>query len=138
MFRSCAAAFLILFSVNAVSAPSGTSDLPLPSELPLLDYEAKLYPFVAKRTFAKEGWKRDKRWRDTGPFLLDTNYGTHPAVRIYYSPGLIDWLEGGAQRQGSRRRDDRQGNGQPAGCPLRGIPEHAGSSASGGSCEGGK
>lgn len=95
MFRSCAAAFLMLCSVSAVSAQSGASGLPLPSELPLLDYEAKLYPFVAARTFAKDGWKHDKRWRDTGPFLLSTNYGTHPAVRIYYSPGMIDWLEGG-------------------------------------------
>ncbi|ASP32291.1 hypothetical protein [Labrenzia sp. VG12] len=81
--------------MSAAVAQPVSERLPLPSELPLLDYEAKLYPFVANRTFAKEGWKHDKRWRDTGPFLLDTNYGTHPAVRIYYSPGLIDWLEGG-------------------------------------------
>ena len=30
--------------------------------------------------------------RDTGPFVLGSNYGTHPAVRIYYSPGIIKWL----------------------------------------------
>lgn len=95
MLRSCAAAFFTLLSLTAAEAQSDATQLPLPSELPLLDYEARLYPFVAKRTFATEGWKRDKRWRDTGPFLLDTNYGTHPAVRIYYSPGLIDWLEAG-------------------------------------------
>jgi len=73
--------------------------LPLPSDLPLLDYEAALFPFVAGRDFAALGWQRDKRWRDTGPFVLDTAYGVHPAVRIYYSPEIIAWLEG--DRQGA-------------------------------------
>jgi len=95
MFRPSAAAFLLLFTASAGLAQSDFKDLPLPSQLPLLDYEAKLYQFIADRTYAKKGWKRDKRWRDTGPFVLDTNYGVHPAVRIYYSPGLITWLEGG-------------------------------------------
>ncbi|WP_299628448.1 hypothetical protein [uncultured Tateyamaria sp.] len=69
--------------------------LPLPSELPLLDYQSVLYPYIANRDYAKAGWVRDKSWRDTGPFVLDTSYGTHPAVRIYYSPEVITWLEGG-------------------------------------------
>ena len=30
--------------------------------------------------------------RDTGPFILGTNYGTHLAARIYYSPGVLNWL----------------------------------------------
>lgn len=85
------------FPIATAQAQSDTATLPLPSELPLLDYQAKLYPFVADRVFADEGWVRDKSWRDTGPFLLDTNYGIHPAVRIYYSPEVIEWLEGGRQ-----------------------------------------
>lgn len=78
-----------------VPAATGSPALPLPHELPLLDYQATLYPFIADRVYASEGWIRDKSWRDTGPFLLGTSYGTHPAVRIYYSPEVIDWLEGG-------------------------------------------
>ncbi len=78
-------------------APAAKADLPLPSTLPLLDYEAELYPFIADRTFAKENWTRDKSWRDTGPFVLGTPYGVHPAVRIYYSPEVITWLEGGRE-----------------------------------------
>lgn len=84
-----------LLSTEALHAQNATSPLPLPSALPLLDYQKQLYPFVADRAFAKEGWTRDKSWRDTGPFILGTSYGTHPAVRIYYSPEVITWLEGG-------------------------------------------
>lgn len=76
----------------AAAAPSG---LPLPSALPLLDYEAVLYPFIAERRFVALGWAKDKRWRDTGPFVLKTSYGVHPAVRMYYSPGVLDWLRAG-------------------------------------------
>ncbi|TFL16834.1 cytochrome P460 family protein [Jannaschia formosa] len=81
----------------ASSNPAAAQDLPLPSTLPLLDYEAQLYPFVADRAFATAGWARDKSWRDTGPYILDSNYGVHPAVRIYYSPGIVDWLEAGRE-----------------------------------------
>lgn len=83
----------ILLSSGALHAQTKT--LPLPSTVPLLDYQEQIYPFVADRVFATEGWTRDKSWRDTGPFILGTNYGTHPAVRIYYSPEVITWLEGG-------------------------------------------
>ncbi len=99
MFRSCAAVFLLLLSVSFSLAQSDTASMPLPSELPLLEYQAQLYPFVANRTYAKEGWIRDKSWRDTGPFVLGTSYGVHPAVRIYYSPGVVTWLEG--ERKGT-------------------------------------
>ncbi|CAN0261539.1 unnamed protein product, partial [Laminaria digitata] len=90
-----AAALFVLISGGAAVAQVESTTLPLPSALPLLDYEAQLYPFIADRTFAKEGWTRDKSWRDTGPFVLDTSYGVHPAVRIYYSPEVLTWLEGG-------------------------------------------
>ncbi|WP_226781304.1 hypothetical protein [Oceaniglobus trochenteri] len=91
-------ALTVLFS-GLVAAPAladvAGSDLPLPSSLPLLDYEAVLYPFIAKREFAAEGWAQDKDWRDIGPFILGANYGVHPTVRMYYSPDVITWLEGG-------------------------------------------
>jgi mono/diheme cytochrome c family protein len=89
------AVFIFFGMASKVVAQPRAAALPLPSSLPLLDYEAQLYPFIANRDFANLGWLRDKSWRDTGPFLLETNYGNHPAVRIYYSPEVILWLEGG-------------------------------------------
>ncbi|EPX85991.1 hypothetical protein [Salipiger mucosus] len=88
---------LALLSVDRASAQDDAAGLPLPSSLPLLDYQSTLYPFIAERRFAELGWLRDKRWRDTGPFVLDTSYGIHPAVRMYYSPEIVDWLEGGRE-----------------------------------------
>ena len=70
---------------------------PLPSSLPLLDYESKLYPFIAERRFVDLGWRPDKAWRDTGPFVFGTSYGIHPAVRIYYSPEVLAWLKAGRE-----------------------------------------
>lgn len=69
--------------------------LPLPSTLPLQDYEKKLYPWLMKREYAKAGWAVDKEVRDTGPYIAGQYYGTHPAVRIYYSPEVVSWLQGG-------------------------------------------
>ena len=37
----------------------------------------------------------DKGVRDTGPFVNGTYLGTHPAVRIYYSPAVMTWLAKG-------------------------------------------
>src|SRR6056297_761582 len=97
MILRCASAALLAAWSGCAFAQSQSEDMPLPSTLPLLDYEAELYPFVANRSFATEGWIRDKSWRDTGPFVLDTSYGVHPAVRIYYSPEVVIWLEGGRE-----------------------------------------
>ncbi|SNT73834.1 hypothetical protein SAMN05444959_10614 [Paracoccus seriniphilus] len=80
------------------TAPVGSgqaADLPLPSTLPLIDYEKRLFPWVARREYVELGWKRDKSWRDTGPFVFNMSFGIHPAVRMYYSPEIISWLEAG-------------------------------------------
>ena len=69
--------------------------LPLPCTLPLADYEKVLYRWINDREYTKLGWARDKMIRDTGPFILNSNYGTHPAVRIYYSHEVLEWLEDG-------------------------------------------
>ena len=73
--------------------------MPLPHELPLADYERLLYKFLFKRSYAASplSWAQDKEIRDAGPFIGGLNYGTHPAVRIYYSPEVIDWLRRGRQ-----------------------------------------
>ena len=91
-------AFAMVLAINmstATRAETRHANLLLPSDLPLLEYEAQLYPFIANRDFVDLGWERDKSWRDTGPFVLETNYGIHPAVRMYYSPEIITWLKGG-------------------------------------------
>jgi hypothetical protein len=77
--------------------PRGSSGLPFPHELPLADYERVLYKFLFRRAYAdiRPYWARDKLIRDTGPFIGGQNYGTHPAVHIYYSPEVADWLKGG-------------------------------------------
>lgn len=77
--------------------------LPLPCTLPLADYEDVLYTWINNREYVAlldaddpaERWVRDLRVRDTGPFILGSYYGTHPAVRIYYSPEVYDWLRRG-------------------------------------------
>ncbi len=48
-----------------------------------------LYPY------RKLHWCVDKYVRDTGPYAHGTYYGTHPAVRIYYSPEMIAWMRNG-------------------------------------------
>ena len=77
-----------------IGQPGG---LPLPSALPLVDYEQRLYQFLFERCYTKLDWAVDREVRDTGPFVLGSNYGTHPAVRIYYSPEIIKWLLNGRQ-----------------------------------------
>ena len=69
--------------------------LPLPCTLPLADYEQVLYTWINDFEYTRLGWVRDRNVRDTGPNLFSANYGTHPAVRIYYSPEVSSWLEGG-------------------------------------------
>lgn len=73
--------------------------LPPPSSMLLRDYERILYRWLFCRHYAKSGWPRDKAVRDTGPFIGGMNYGTHPAVKIYYSPKVMAWLK--ESRKGS-------------------------------------
>lgn len=73
------------------------STLGAPSSMPLVDYEKILYRWLIDRKYAKlaehdTSWAVDKRVRDTGPFINGSYYGTHPAVRIYYSPEIKKWL----------------------------------------------
>jgi hypothetical protein len=66
--------------------------LPLPSTLSVTQFEEKLFEFLNNREYHKLGWLRDKSVRDTGSYIGGKYYGTHPAVRVYYSPGVIKWL----------------------------------------------
>lgn len=69
--------------------------LPLPSSLPpnqLMNFQEQVFKFLD--TFGYQKWCRDKGVRDTGPYIAGTYYGTHPAVRIFYSPKMMTWLMG--------------------------------------------
>lgn len=68
------------------------ADLPLPSTLTVNEYEAQLFSFLAERQYIELDWRKDKSVRDTGPYIDGVYYGTHPAVRVFYSPGIIRWL----------------------------------------------
>lgn len=85
------------------------SGLPLPSSFKTPEEQAKfkamLWDFLDKGRYVDLGWCKDKWVRDTGPFVnaaqdggpfVNPNYqGTHPAVRVYYSPSMMKWLIGG-------------------------------------------
>jgi mono/diheme cytochrome c family protein/cytochrome c553 len=83
--------------LQGAHAGGARAGLPLPHALPLQDYERVLYKFLFTRAYttAPYSWTRDKDIRDTGPFIAGDYHGTHPAVRIYYSPEAMNWLSGG-------------------------------------------
>ena len=68
------------------------ANLPRPSSMTVNEFEQTLFDFVNQRQYQKLGWMVDKGVRDTGPFLNGKYYGTHPAVRIFYSPEIMEWL----------------------------------------------
>jgi hypothetical protein len=64
--------------------------LPLPTTMSHIDYEQRLFPFIRSRAYATDlGWSHDKRVRDTGAYVKGKYYGTHPAVRCFYSPKVM-------------------------------------------------
>jgi len=79
--------------------------LPLPSTVPPAEYvsfESRVLTFLQGGQYRQLGWCRDKGSehslvRDTGPFAKGVYYGTHPSVRIYYSPRAMKWLADGRQ-----------------------------------------
>jgi len=71
------------------------SPLPLPHTMSSQAYQRLLYKFLDDRGYETLGWARDKNVRDTGPYINGSYYGTHNAVRIFYSPEVMEWLAGG-------------------------------------------
>jgi hypothetical protein len=71
------------------------ANLPRPSSLPLEQFEEKLFAFLNDRQYQKLGWAADKGVRDTGSYNDGKYFGTHPAVRVWYSPGVMRWLVNG-------------------------------------------
>ena len=72
-----------------------STGLPRPSDVSVAEFEKQLFQFLGDKKYRELKWARDKRLRDTGPFLDGKYYGTHPAVRVYYSPEVVQWLDGG-------------------------------------------
>jgi hypothetical protein len=72
-------------------------------------YERDLAEYLSKLCHrdTDAGWKPDKRIRDTGPYVATYRdgkwsaayYGTHPAVLVWYSPEMLDWLKRNRQRE---------------------------------------
>lgn len=62
------------------------------------DYALSVRGFLRDLSYRKApyAWLHDANWRMTGPFQGcapdGVNQGPHPAVRIYYSPEVIDWM----------------------------------------------
>jgi hypothetical protein len=92
----CAA---ILLSVTTLGCFYQSEDrkriLPRPSAVAPREFEELLFSFLNERRYQSLGWAIDKGVRDTGPFMNGTYYGTHPAVRVFYSPEVIEWLRAG-------------------------------------------
>jgi hypothetical protein len=83
----------------ALPSPSGAAargggacpdSLPLPSAVGEQAYEPILNRFLEGRCY--RGWVHDREIRNTGPFIDGRNFGTHPAVRVYYSPRAWQWM----------------------------------------------
>jgi hypothetical protein len=92
-------ALLVLSGCSDSGSSAPSTGLPLPSTVARQEYQEKLYAFLGDRRYVDLGWRRDKGIRDTGPYLNGFYYGTHPAVRVYYSPEVVEWLE--HDRQGT-------------------------------------
>lgn len=65
--------------------------LPNPSEIGTAKYEKLLYAFLEKGCY--KNWHADPQIRNTGPFIGGQAFGTHPAVKVYYSPEVWEWLK---------------------------------------------
>lgn len=76
--------------VATVVAGNGCAPLPAASTP---GFDQILYQFLEKRCYSS--WPHDAVIRNTGPFLDNKSFGTHPAVKVYYSPEVWSWVQGG-------------------------------------------
>jgi hypothetical protein len=96
----------LLTAQGAGSKSPCPSAQPVPPELRIpatlapgepVAFERQLLGYFASLKYRGLGWCVDVGVRDSGPFIDQVNYGTHMAVRIYYSKEVSDWLLGGRQ-----------------------------------------
>jgi len=65
--------------------------LPNPSGIGTRKFEQLLYAFIDQGCYRT--WVADSQIRNTGPFVNGTSFGTHNAVKVFYSPEVWDWLK---------------------------------------------
>lgn len=68
-----------------------TFPLPRPSEIGSNAFEKVLYAFLEKRCY--QNWVTDREIRNTGPVIAGNSFGTHNAVKVFYSPQVWDWVK---------------------------------------------
>src|SRR5438270_6849469 len=67
--------------------------LAMPPSKNTVAFESALRSFLQQGCYDKAGWTHDAFIRDTGPYIQGDYYGTHPAVRIWYSPEVAKWMK---------------------------------------------
>lgn len=80
------------------SAQPVPQQLKLPAFIPPgepVEVEKQLLAYLNTLEYRNLGWCQDKSVRDTGPLIQGTAAILHPAVRIYYSPEVSNWLLNG-------------------------------------------
>ncbi len=65
--------------------------LPRPSDIGTKKFEKLLYSFLDQGCY--QSWVTDSQIRNTGPFINGASFGTHNAVKVFYSPEVWDWLK---------------------------------------------
>src|SRR5437588_12852641 len=90
------------------------ADVRQPSAFSLDRYERKLAKYIGNYCHRRPdvGWKVDKRIRDTGPYIASLRdgkwvgepYGTHPAVLVWFSPEMYEWLKANRPAEGNTLR----------------------------------
>jgi hypothetical protein len=98
MRTAAALCFALALTVSALAAdlpPECTTKFKaaFPPSTNTVTFENALRPFLSSACYDKLGWIHDPFIRDTGPYVLGDYYGTHPAVRIWYSPEVATWMK---------------------------------------------
>ena len=76
------------------AAPQACSiSFPLPnaSDIGTAKFEKLLYAFLDQGCY--KTWIADRQIRNSGPFINNQSFGTHNAVKVFYSPEVWDWLK---------------------------------------------
>ena len=101
--RATAFACLVLIALSiplAADTPAACNLAPvLPPSKNTPAFETALRAFLTARCYETLGWTHDPFVRDTGPYILGDYYGTHPAVRVWYSPDVASWMKLSPQKR---------------------------------------
>jgi Cytochrome P460 len=65
--------------------------LPNASDIGTTKFEKMLYAFLDQGCY--KSWIADRQIRNSGPFINGNSFGTHNAVKVFYSPEVWNWLK---------------------------------------------